>query len=125
MSKQRFVFSRGKESQFRPGFRAYFQDRDLGVKAATGGRYTAEIHRASGPCPKEGSGVHHHGVDFQFNYVLKGWCRMEFEGEGEFRLEAGDTWLQPPGIKHTFIECSPDCEILEICSPGNFETVDA
>lgn len=125
MQKQKFVVSRHKESPFKPGFRSYFVDRDLGLREATGGRYMAEVHKACAPCPPGGTGTHLHKLDFQFNYVLKGWCRMEFEGEGELRLEAGDTWLQPPGIKHNFIECSTDCEILEICSPGNFETVDA
>ena len=70
-------------------------------------------------------GLNLHHIDFQFNYMLKGWCRVELEGEGIFRFEEGDTWLQPPAIKHNFLECSPDCEILEICSPGNFETIEA
>ena len=34
--KQKFVLSRGKESAFRPGFRSYFVDRDLGLREATG-----------------------------------------------------------------------------------------
>lgn len=122
--KQRFVFSRGKKSAFKPGFREYFQDRDLGLREATGGQYMAEVHRACGPVPKGGGGMHLHHIDFQFNYMLKGWCRVELEGEGAYRFEQGDTWLQPPGIKHNFLECSPDCEILEICSPGNFETIE-
>jgi hypothetical protein len=123
--KYRLTVSRRSESPFRPGFRSYFQDRDLGVREATGGEFMAEVHRASGPCPDDGAGTHLHKLQFQFNYLLKGWCRMEFEGEGVFRFEAGDTWLQPPEIRHNFLECSSDCEILEICSPGNFETVDA
>jgi len=123
--KHKFMVSRGSESPFRPGFRSYFVDRDLGLREATGGAFMAEVHRACAPCPAEGTGTHLHKLDFQFNYVLKGWCRMEFEGQGVFRLEAGDSWLQPPAIKHNFLECSPDCEILEICAPGNFETVEA
>ena len=82
--KQKFAFSRGAEARFKPGFRTYFQDRDLGVKEATGGRFTAEVHRACAPCPTEGSGKHWHSVDFQFNYVLKGWIRVWIDGEGEF-----------------------------------------
>jgi hypothetical protein len=70
MTKQKFIFSRAAEALFKPGFRTYFEDRDLGVRDATGGQFTAEIHRACAPCPKDGSGVHHHTVDFQFNYVL-------------------------------------------------------
>jgi len=122
MTRQKFVFSRGDAAQFRPGFRAYFQDRDLGVKQATGSRYTAEIHRANGPCPAGGSGVHSHGVDFQFNYVLKGWFKVWIEGEGEFVFRAGDAWLQPPNIRHDVLGFSEDFEVLEIVSPGDFET---
>jgi len=122
--KCKFVVTRGKSATFKPGFRSYFMDRDLGVREGTGGAYMAEVHKASGPVPDDGRIRHLHRLSFQFNYLLKGWCRMEFEGQGEFRFEAGDTWLQPSEIKHTFLECSPDCEILEICSPGNFETVD-
>jgi mannose-6-phosphate isomerase-like protein (cupin superfamily) len=125
LPKHRFAVSRRKESPFRPGFRSYFVDRDLGVREATGGAFMAEVHRAAAPCPKDGTGTHLHELSFQFNYMLKGWCRMQFEGEGVFTFEEGDTWLQPPAIKHNFLECSADCEILEICSPGNFRTVDA
>ena len=121
----RFTVNRRRESPFRPGFRSYFVDRDLGLREATGGDFMAEVHRAAAPCPEGGTGTHLHKLKLQFNYVLKGWCRMEFEGQGEFRFEEGDTWLQPPQIRHNFLECSPDCEILEICSPGKFETVDA
>ena len=123
-TRQKFVVSRRKHSPFKPGFREYFVDRDLGLREATGGQFMAEVHRAVGPVPKGGGGMHFHRIDFQFNYVLKGWCRVELEGEGVHRFEEGDTWLQPPAIKHNFLECSPDCEILEICSPGNFETIE-
>jgi mannose-6-phosphate isomerase-like protein (cupin superfamily) len=124
MSKQKFSFSRGGAAQFRPGFRTYFQDRDLGVKEATGGRYTAEIHRACAPCPAGGSGVHQHGVDFQFNYVLKGWIRVWLDGQGELTFRAGDSWTQPPGIRHNVTGFSEDFEVLEVVSPGEFETRD-
>ena len=123
--KHRFVVSRRAASPYKKGFRDYFVDRDLGLREATGGEYMAEVHKASGPVPEGGGGQHLHHIDFQFNYQLKGWCRVEIEGEGVFKFEEGDTWLQPPQIKHNFLECSPDCEILEIVSPGNFDTIDA
>ena len=122
--KQKFVVSRKKESPFKPGFRSYFVDRDLGLRQATGGAFMAEVHKASGRVPKGGGGMHLHHIDFQFNYMIKGWCRVEIEGQGVQRFEEGDTWLQPPAVKHNFLECSPDCEILEICSPGDFETIE-
>lgn len=123
--KQKFSFSRGADAVFRPGFRTYFEDRDLGVRDATANAYTAEIHRACAPCPASGTGVHTHAVDFQFNYVLKGWFRVWIEGEGEFTFKAGDSWLQPPGIKHDVRGFSEDLEVLEVVSPGVFGTRDA
>jgi mannose-6-phosphate isomerase-like protein (cupin superfamily) len=123
--KQKFSHSRGAQATFKPGFRAYFQDRDLGVREATGNRYTAEIHRACAPCPREGSGVHRHAVDFQFNYVLKGWIRVWIDGEGEFTFSSGDSWTQPPGVRHDVRGFSEDFEVLEVVSPGVFDTREA
>ena len=123
--KQKFAYTRASEARFKPGFRTYFQDRDLGVRAATGNRFTAEVHRACAPCPQEGSGVHSHDVELQFNYVLRGWIRVWLEGEGEFTFHAGDTWLQPPGIKHDVRGFSEDLEVLEIVAPGVFDTHEA
>jgi mannose-6-phosphate isomerase-like protein (cupin superfamily) len=124
-AKQKFSASRAKDSPFKPGFRAYFQDRDLGLREATAGRFMAEVHRACAPCPPGGSGTHLHKVDFQFNYVLKGWMRVHIDGQGELTFEAGDSWLQPPEIQHNVLGFSPDLEVLEIVSPGTFETQDA
>ena len=123
--KQKFTYTRASEARFKPGFRTYFQDRDLGVRAATGERFMAEVHRACAPCPEKGSGVHWHDLEFQFNYVLKGWICVWLEGEGEFTFRAGDTWLQPPGIKHDVRGFSDDLEVLEIVAPGVFDTHEA
>lgn len=123
--KQKFTYTRASEARFKPGFRTYFQDRDLGVREATGNRFTAEVHRACAPCPEKGSGVHSHDVELQFNYVLRGWIRVWLEGEGEFTFRAGDTWLQPPGIKHDVRGFSEDLEVLEIVAPGVFDTHEA
>jgi uncharacterized protein YjlB len=46
------------------------------------------------------------------------------EGEGEFTFRAGDAWLQPPGIRHDVLAFSEDLEVLEVVSPGVFETRD-
>ena len=56
-------------------------------------------------------------------YMLKGWYKTEFEGEGEHTFEAGSCWIQPPGIKHAVRGYSDDCELLEIVLPADFETV--
>jgi quercetin dioxygenase-like cupin family protein len=56
-------------------------------------------------------------------YVLKGWIRFVYEGEGERTFHAGDCVLQPPGIVHNELDCSDDLEVLEIYSPAIHQTV--
>jgi mannose-6-phosphate isomerase-like protein (cupin superfamily) len=118
---QTFTVSYAKDAEFKgDGPRAFFEYRDMGMGAATGGRYHAQVIRARESCG--GTGAHTHTLDFQMVYVLKGWIRFEYEGQGEVRLGAGDSVLQPPGIVHNLLECSADCELIEITSPAEFET---
>jgi mannose-6-phosphate isomerase-like protein (cupin superfamily) len=55
-------------------------------------------------------------------YVLKGWIRFVYEGQGEHTFREGDCVLQPPSIVHNELECSDDVEILEIYAPAVHET---
>jgi hypothetical protein len=124
-TQQKFLVSLLKEARFEGGgLRSYFVDRDLGFAEASGGLVTALVHRAAGKCPQDVRQPHLHRVDFQMNYVLKGWCRFEFDGHGEQRFEAGDAWLQPPEIEHALLAFSDDFEVLEIVMPADFDTVD-
>ncbi len=121
---QTFVASHAKDSAFEAGLRSFFEYRDLGVAKATGGKYHAHVIRAR-KATTEGTGGHSHDVDFQIVYVLKGWARFFYEGEGEVLVEPGSLVLQPPGIKHDLLECSDDLEMLEVTSPADFETTEA
>jgi quercetin dioxygenase-like cupin family protein len=56
-------------------------------------------------------------------YVLKGWMKGEYEGE-VITMSEGSCWLQPPKIKHTVLDYSDDCELLEIILPAEFDTVE-
>ena len=105
------------------GLRPYFRYRDLGIKDATQGRVMAQVIKAAKPC-KGPMGYHSHVLDFQMGYMVKGWARMYFEGFGEMRVEAGDAWYQPPGVKHELLEYSDDWEVIEITMPAEFETQD-
>jgi mannose-6-phosphate isomerase-like protein (cupin superfamily) len=121
---QRFVISHLKESDFKTGgLRGYSAYRDLGVAEATNGLAQAHVIRMIEPFRKELSVRHHHNVQFQMLYCLKGWFQTDFEGIGPQRLEAGSCWVQPPGIHHTVIGWSEDCELLEILMPADHETV--
>ena len=121
---QRFTVSHLREADFKSGgLRDYSAYRDLGIAAATGGLATAHVIRMVAPFHDELGKRHHHNVDFQMVYVLKGWFKNEFEGEGVHVMKAGSCWIQPPGIRHTVLGWSDDCELLEIIMPAEHETV--
>ena len=121
---QRFTVSHHREEDFDQGLRTYAKYRDLGIAPATGGMVQAHVIRFIPPFrPEEVSTPHYHDVDFQMVYVLKGWIKSEFEGEGVHTFYAGSCWIQPPKIKHTVLGYSDDCELLEIVLPADFETV--
>ena len=121
--KQAFVASHLKDAKFEQGLRRYAQYRDLGFAEATGGLAQAHVIRMVPPCTDEARKKHYHDVDFQMVYVLKGWIKGEYDGE-VVTMRAGSAWLQPPRIKHTVLDYSDDCELLEIILPADFDTVE-
>lgn len=121
---QRFVASHPHASSFVEGLRSYAAYRDLGIAAATDGMVQAQVIRFIPPCrSEEVSKLHYHDVEFQMVYVLKGWIKSEFEGQGAQTFNAGACWIQPPRIKHKVLDYSDDCEVLEIILPAEFDTV--
>ena len=122
--KQKFAVSHLNEADFDQGLRTYAKYRDLGLAAATAGMVQAHVIRFIPPYrAEEVSTPHLHDVDLQMIYVLKGWYKTEFEGEGVHTFQAGSCWLQPPRIKHSVLGYSDDCELLEIVLPAEFKTV--
>jgi mannose-6-phosphate isomerase-like protein (cupin superfamily) len=124
MPKQRFNVCHPDESDFKAGgLRGYSVYRDLGVAAATQGLATAHVIRMVAPFNETLSERHHHNVQFQLVYVLKGWFKTDFEGHGPELMKEGSCWVQPPGIRHTVVGWSDDCELLEIILPAEHDTV--
>jgi mannose-6-phosphate isomerase-like protein (cupin superfamily) len=121
---QNFTVSHLNEDDFNTGgLRSYSAYRDLGLAPATGGLVQAHVIRMTTPFSPELSERHHHDVQFQMAYVLKGWFSTEFEGHGVQVFRQGSCWIQPPGIRHTVRGWSEDCELLEIIMPAEHETV--
>ena len=116
--------SHARDADWDAGLRAFFAYRDLGVAAATGGRVGAHVIRARGASETPGE-RHHHALDFQFVYVLRGWVDFDYDGTGRVRLEAGSSVVQPPGIRHVELAHSDDLEMLEITLPAEFPTTTA
>jgi hypothetical protein len=125
VEQQRFVVSHPREENFHAdGLRDYAQYRDLGIADATNGMVRAHVIRFSEPCSDKVRKRHYHDVHFQMVYVLKGWMKNEFEGQGVQVMKAGSSWIQPPKIKHTVLDYSEDCEVLEIILPAEFDTTE-
>src|SRR5580658_2167554 len=123
--KQTFVASHLNPNAFEGGLRSYAKYRDLGMAAATNGLAQAHVIKMIPPCdPAVVSKRHYHDVEFQMIYVLKGWIKGEYDGAGEVTMVEGSCWLQPPKIKHTVLDYSDDCELLEIILPAEFDTVE-
>ena len=125
--KQLFSVSRADGAVYQTGLRTFMEYRDLGVSTATHGQVRAHVIRVKkdGPGAHDlhTTGLHRHLCDFQMFYVLKGWMKFIYEGQGEHTFSPGDCVVQPAGIVHNELDCSNDVEILEIYSPAVHETV--
>ena len=121
---QAFTIAHADDGKFvGQGLRAFFEYRDLGIRAATGGRFGAHVIRAV-PGMESPGAWHSHALEFQMVYVTRGWVVFEYEGQGEHVLRAGSCVLQPPGIRHRECRHSDDLELIEITSPAEFATAE-
>ena len=103
------------------GRRDFFEYRNTGLDGATGGKYRAQVMRATDAL--ETTGWHYHQCDLQFIYVLKGWIDLAFEGGRVERLTEGGAMAIPGGMVHNEIAMSEDFEVLEIASPADMGTI--
>jgi len=126
-SKQLFSVNRAGDAVYTTGLRTFMEYRDLGIEQATHGQFRAHVIRikadAGGAHELHTTGLHQHTCDFQMFYVLKGWMKFVYEGQGEQTFHAGDCVLQPAGIVHNELDCSDDVEILEVYSPAVHQTL--
>jgi mannose-6-phosphate isomerase-like protein (cupin superfamily) len=117
-----FFIVHAKDAAFKGGgLRPVFEYRDLGIRKSTGGKYGAHVIRARRRLGRP-MGLHRHTLDFQMVYILKGWAKFYYAGEGEFTVRKGDCIHQPPGIHHDLLDYSRDLEMLEIVTPAAFAT---
>ena len=117
-----FVLTRlGEGSGWGTG-RAGMRYRDL-IPDRQGGRFIAShiLIPQGGPVPDY---VRRHRVRFQLIYCYRGWVRVVYEDQGPpFVLQAGDSVLQPPEIRHRVLESSVGLEVIEVSCPAEHETL--
>ena len=128
-NKQKFNVNIADEAIYKDGLRDFLEYRDLGISEATNGDYRAHVLRVKKDCKGDQemhtTGFHKHLVNFQMYYVLNGWVKFIYEGEGERTFRKGDCVLAPAAIKHNELSCSDDFEALEILAPADHKTVKA
>ena len=124
---QKFNVNYAVNAKYQDGLRDFLEYRDLSISDASNGDYKAHILRVKdnfkGDQEMHTTGFHKHMVDFQMYYVLNGWVKFVYEGEGELTFKKGDCVMAPAAIKHNEISCSDNFEALEILSPAKHETV--
>ncbi len=121
-SERTFCISRASDPFTPDKFRDWLVSRDFGLTAATNGAYGGQITRAREL--GHSTGPHFHPMTFQLVYVLKGWVKFWYEGEGEFTFHEGDFVYHPPKAAHNLLEYSKDMELFEVYAPGNAGTID-
>ena len=126
-TKQKFNVSVAENASYKDGLRDFLEYRDLGISEASNGDYKAHILRVKknfkGDQEMHTTGFHKHMVDFQMYYVLNGWVKFIYDGEGELTFKKGDCVMAPGAIKHNELSCSDDFEALELLSPAKHDTV--
>ena len=118
----KFIINRFNKDKFEGGLRNFFEYLDLGIEKATDGDYGANIIR-SVPRKNTLGQWHYHELNFQMVYILDGWVKFDYQNEGVFILNKGDSVLQPPKILHREIEHYEDLMLIEVTSPAKFKSV--
>ncbi|MFN3145215.1 MAG: cupin domain-containing protein [Paracoccaceae bacterium] len=115
---QRFVHHQAEKATWAPFRLPGYTSRDTGIADGTNG--VAGVHVV-----KKGEGAPDwtsHDADILFTFVMDGGLTLEGEGRAPHRLEAGDAFVIPPGMRTRYADPTDDVELLEVSLPGPFGT---
>ena len=115
---QRFVHHKAEEAVWSPFRLPGYVSRDTTIADNTGN--VAGVHvvrRGEGDVAWTS-----HDADIHFTFVMEGHVTLEGEGRDPYRLEPGDAFVLPPGMKTRLRDPSADIELLEVSLPGRFAT---
>lgn len=115
---QKFVFNQAKDADWRPFRLPGFVCRDTTIAANTRSVAGVQVVRRAPGTPVWAS----HDSDILFTFVMEGSVTLEGEGRDPQRLETGDAFVIPPGMKTRLSAASADVELLEVALPGDFAT---
>ncbi|WP_170522867.1 cupin domain-containing protein [Ruegeria arenilitoris] len=115
---QRFVYNRAEGAAWQPFRLPGYQCRDTTIAENTTGVAGVQVVRRGQGDPVWAS----HDADIHFTFVMNGTVTLEGEGRDPFRLEQGDAFVIPPGMRTRLADPSDDVELLEVTLPGYFKT---
>jgi quercetin dioxygenase-like cupin family protein len=115
---QKFVFNQARDADWRPFRLPGFVCRDTTIAANTRNVAGVQVVRRAPGTPVWAS----HDSDILFTFVMEGSVTLEGEGRDPQRLETGDAFVIPPGMKTRLSAASADVELLEVALPGDFAT---
>ncbi|MBJ6371029.1 cupin domain-containing protein [Sedimentitalea arenosa] len=115
---QKFVFNQARNADWRPFRLPGFVCRDTTIAANTRNVAGVQVVRRAPGAPVWAS----HDSDILFTFVMEGSVTLEGEGRDPQRLETGDAFVIPPGMKTRLSAASADVELLEVALPGDFAT---
>ena len=115
---QRFVFNQANGAEWVPFRLPGYVCRDTTICENTKGVAGVQVVRKGQGDPEWAA----HDTDIHFTFVMNGAVTLEGEGRDPYRLEQGDAFVIPPGMRTRLSQASDDVELLEVTLPGAFNT---
>ncbi|MFD3190145.1 cupin domain-containing protein [Sedimentitalea sp. HM32M-2] len=115
---QRFVFNQAKDATWAPFRLPGYLARDTTIAENTGNVASVQVVRRGTGVPVWAV----HDTDILFTFVMQGQMTLQGEGREPYRMQSGDAFVIPPGMKTCLAAPSDDIELLEVSLPGRFNT---
>lgn len=115
---QRFVYNKAEGADWQPFRLPGYISRDTTIAENTKGVAGVQVVRRGEGDPQWAA----HDTDIHFTFVMAGEVTLEGEGRDPYRLEQGDAFVIPPGMRTRLSDPSQDVELLEVSLPGTFNT---
>ncbi|SMO31970.1 cupin domain-containing protein [Ruegeria faecimaris] len=116
---QRFVYNRAEGAEWGPFRLPGYICRDTTIAQNTMGVAGVQVVRRG----QGDTAWATHDTDIHFTFVMNGELTLEGEGRDPYRLEQGDAFVIPPGMRTRLSDPTDDVELLEVTLPGVFNTV--
>ncbi|MCB2137298.1 MAG: cupin domain-containing protein [Rhodobacteraceae bacterium] len=115
---QRFVHNVAEGAAWAPFRQPAYVCRDTTIDQNTKGVAGVQVIQRGQGVPR----WTRHDSDILFAFVMAGAMTLEGDGKEPFRLEPGDAFVTPPGMRTRWADPTEDFELLEVSLPGRFRT---